>query len=127
MSTDLVEVAKVLPHAPEQVWQVLGDPELYPRFVREVAWSERVGHNTNGSGARYRMRFTVDGAQAVTDEVEVLVHRPAEHLVLVSPSWQGGHLSVRLERTHRGATEVQVMVAISDRLAPRAGITAARR
>jgi acyl-CoA synthetase (AMP-forming)/AMP-acid ligase II/uncharacterized protein YndB with AHSA1/START domain len=124
MSTELVEVAKVLAHTPEQVWQVLGEPELYPRFIRELAWSERVGHNPNGTGSRYRVRFSIDGSPPSEDEIEVLVHRPAEHLVLVSPHWQGGHLSVRLELTHRGTTEVQVMLSIPDALASRLGLTA---
>jgi acyl-CoA synthetase (AMP-forming)/AMP-acid ligase II/uncharacterized protein YndB with AHSA1/START domain len=115
MSTELVEVTKILAHGPEQVWQVLGDPELYPRFVREVAWSERVGHLPIGSGARYRVRFSIDGSAPLQDEIEILVHRPAEHLVLVSPQWQGGHLSVRLDG-NRGRTELQIMLSIPDTL-----------
>src|SRR5262245_53334252 len=90
MSTELVEVTRVLAHGPELVWQVVSDPALYPRFVREVAWSERVGHLPLGSGARYRLRFSVERSAPVEDEIEILVHRPPEHLVLVSPQWQGG-------------------------------------
>jgi acyl-CoA synthetase (AMP-forming)/AMP-acid ligase II/uncharacterized protein YndB with AHSA1/START domain len=124
MSTELVEVTRVLPHGPEQVWQVLGDPELYPRFVREVAWSERVGHvPAAGTGARYRVRFSLEGAAPVSDEIEILVHRPPEHLVLVSPRWQGGHVSVRLDG-NRGRTEVQVMLSAPDTLTSTIGLTA---
>src|SRR5436309_5647886 len=97
MSTELVEVTKVLAHPPEQVWHVLSDPTVYPRFIREVAWSERIGHGPVGSGARYRVRFSVEGAAPVQDEIEILVHRPNEHLVVISPQWDGGHLSVRLQ------------------------------
>src|SRR4051812_35705958 len=70
MSTELVEVARVLAYDPEQVWRVIGDPTLYPRFVREVAWSERVGQpGPVGNGARYRLRFSLDGGSAVEDEI----------------------------------------------------------
>jgi len=124
MSTEMVEVAKVLAHRPEQVWLVLSDPELYPRFIREVAWSERIGHGAIGSGARYGVRFALDGRTAVHDEIEILVYRPREHLVLISPLWQNGHLSIRLELTPRGRTEVQVMLSIPEGLASSIGISA---
>lgn len=124
MSTELVEVAKVIPHRPERVWEVLGDPTLYPRFVSEVAWTERIGHGPNGAGARFRVRFSVDGGPAVQDEVEILVHRPNEHLVLISPQWQGGHLALRLQRVHNGQTEVQVTLSIPDVLAAGIGLSA---
>ncbi|MGH8880199.1 MAG: AMP-binding protein, partial [Stackebrandtia sp.] len=123
MSTELVEVAKVLAHKPEQVWQVLSDPEVYPRFIREVAWSERIGHGTVGSGARYGVRFALDNAAPVQDEIEILVYRPREHLVLISPRWQSGHVSIRLE-PQRGRTEVQVVLSIPDGLAAGIGLTA---
>ncbi|HEV8562906.1 MAG TPA: AMP-binding protein [Actinophytocola sp.] len=123
MSTELVEVTAVLAHRPEQVWHVLSDPALYPRFIREVAWSERVGHGPVGGGARYRVRFSVDGAAAVPDEIEILVHRPHEHLVLVSQQWDGGHLSVRLAPAPRGRTEVQVMLSIPEVLSAGIGLT----
>jgi acyl-CoA synthetase (AMP-forming)/AMP-acid ligase II/uncharacterized protein YndB with AHSA1/START domain len=123
MSTEMVEVTKVLAHEPDQVWQVLSDPELYPRFIREVAWSERIGHGAIGSGARYGVRFTLDGGTPVHDEIEILVHRPREHLVLISPLWQNGHVSIRLEPVPRGRTEVQVMLSIPEGLAAGIGIS----
>src|SRR6266540_2722626 len=124
MSTDLVEVAKVLAHNPDRVWQVLSDPEVYPRFVREVAWAERIGHGVVGSGARYGVRFALDGGQPVQDEIEILVYRPREHLVLISPLWQNGHLSVRLEPVGRGRTEVAVMLSIPDGVSTGIGLSA---
>jgi acyl-CoA synthetase (AMP-forming)/AMP-acid ligase II/uncharacterized protein YndB with AHSA1/START domain len=123
MSTELVEVAKILQHKPGQVWQVLSDPEVYPRFIREVAWCERIGHGTVGTGSRFGIRFTLDGGRPVADEIEILVYRPGEHLVLISPSWQNGHVSIRLEPT-RGHTEVQVMLSIPDGLTSGTGLSA---
>jgi acyl-CoA synthetase (AMP-forming)/AMP-acid ligase II len=124
MSTELVEVGKVLPYGPAPVWQVLSDPALYPRFVREIAWSERIGQGPVGIGTKYRMRFSVDGATPVEDEIEVLVHRPLEHLVLVSPRWHGGHVSIRLAGAGRGHTEVQVTLSLPETLSSAVGLTA---
>ncbi|WP_436497997.1 AMP-binding protein [Actinokineospora sp. HUAS TT18] len=112
MPTELVEVDHTLDHSPDQVWDILSDPELYPRFAREIASCERDPAVPPGRGARFRVRFAVDGAPSVADEVEILVHRPAEHLVLVSPRWEGGHLTVRLEAASRGRTHVQVMLSL---------------
>ncbi|MBC6450664.1 AMP-binding protein [Actinokineospora xionganensis] len=118
MPTELVEVDLTLDHSPEQVWDVLSDLELYPRFAREVAAVERFGATAPGRGAKFRVRFSVGSAKPVLDEVEILVHRPHEHLVLVSPRWEGGHLTVRLEPASRGRTLVQVMLSLPE------GITA---
>jgi acyl-CoA synthetase (AMP-forming)/AMP-acid ligase II/uncharacterized protein YndB with AHSA1/START domain len=123
MSTELVEVVKVLAHPPDEVWEVLGDPALYPRFVREVTWAEQVGAETAGAGARYGVRFAMDGAAPTQDEVEILVHRPGEHLVLVSPHWQGGHLSIRFIPVQDTRTEVQITLSIPDALTAGTGVT----
>ncbi|EWC62004.1 Long-chain-fatty-acid--CoA ligase [Actinokineospora spheciospongiae] len=119
MPTELVEVEQVLGHAPEQVWELIGDPALYSRYVREVATAERVAAHTRNP--RYRVRFSVRGRPPVPDEVEVLVSRPREHLVLISPRWHDGHLSVRLESVRgdaggRERTRVQVMLSLPDSL-----------
>jgi acyl-CoA synthetase (AMP-forming)/AMP-acid ligase II len=124
MSTELVEVARVVAHRPDQVWQVISDPALYPRFVREVAWSERVGPVMAGSGTRFRMRFSIEGSTPVEEEIEILVHRAPEHLVLVSPRWDGGHLSVRLIGNPRGRTEIQAMLSLPESVTAGSGLSA---
>ncbi|HET9141595.1 AMP-binding protein [Actinophytocola sp.] len=123
MSTELVEVVKLLAHPPDGIWEVLGDPGLYPRFVREVTWTEQIGSGAVGAGTRYRVRYSVDGAGTAQDEVEILVYRPREHLVLVSPRWQGGHLSIRFAAAQRARTEVQVTLSIPDVLTAGTGLT----
>jgi acyl-CoA synthetase (AMP-forming)/AMP-acid ligase II/uncharacterized protein YndB with AHSA1/START domain len=117
MPTELIELTETLPHPRERVWGVLGDPEFYPRFIREVAWSERTNGEGPGPDARYRLRFNTEPVTHVSHEVGNLVYRPVEHLVLVSPDWPGGHFSVRLEEVTRGATELRITVSSPDRLA----------
>lgn len=125
MPTELIELTEFLPQERRRVWQVLGDPELYPRFVREVAWSERVGGDGTGPDARYRFRFNTDPVSVTTHEVGILVYRPAEHLVLVSPGWPGGHFSVRLDDTEDGRTQLLITVTAPEALSPGTRITVA--
>ncbi|PPK62789.1 AMP-binding protein [Actinokineospora auranticolor] len=114
MPTELVEVQRHLDHAPDRVWDVLGDPGLYPRFVREVASAETVAAPSDRA-ARYRVRFCLGQGDPVADHVEVLVNRPGEHLVLVGPAWQGGHLSIRLDPDGAG-THVHVVLSLPETL-----------
>jgi len=116
VATAMIEVLEQLPHPPERIWALLGDPEIYPRLVREIAWTERLGGRQPGRGARYRMRFTEHTASAgiVEDEVAVLIHRPAEHLVMVSQRHADAHVSIRLD-PHADGTRMQVVLALPDR------------
>ncbi|MBC6450665.1 AMP-binding protein [Actinokineospora xionganensis] len=116
MSTELIEVEHTLDHSPDEVWGVISEPALYPRFADVVAASDRVGTANGGRRARYRVTFSVDGARPVPDEVEILVRRPPEHLVLVSPHWAGGHLAIRLEAVDQGRTLVRVTLSLPDGL-----------
>ncbi|GGS27797.1 AMP-binding protein [Actinokineospora fastidiosa] len=118
MPTELVEADHVLDHPAAQVWELLGDPVLYPRFVREIAACDPAGEGgPSGRGARYRVRYAPHrGQDPVLDELTVLVHRPGEHLVLVGPAWHGGHVSVRLTAETRRRTRVQVVVSLPESL-----------
>ncbi|MGW5049652.1 AMP-binding protein [Actinokineospora sp. NPDC004072] len=127
MPTELVEVDHVLDHPADQVWELLGDPALYPRFVREVAACDPAGEGApSGRGARYRVRYAPHrGQDPVLDELAVLVHCPGEHLVLVGPAWQGGHLSVRLTAESRRRTRVQVVLSLPETLTAGTVLTSA--
>jgi acyl-CoA synthetase (AMP-forming)/AMP-acid ligase II/uncharacterized protein YndB with AHSA1/START domain len=107
MATDLVEVTEVLDHPLDQVWSVLSDLEGYSRFVAEVAWCEQ-----RAETGHYEVRFCVDRGPVVRHEVEVLVNRPEEHLVIVSDRWPGGHVSLRFTALPDERTEVQLTVSL---------------
>src|SRR5688572_2550266 len=74
MSPDSVEVRATVRQSPALVWEVIGDPELYPRFVRGLSWCERLTQQS-GRGARYLIRAGYE------DETEILIFRRDEHLV----------------------------------------------
>jgi len=109
MATDLVEVTEVLDHPLDQVWALLTALDGYPKFVREVAWCEPVGPSESG---RYEVRFSVDQGEVVRHEVEVLVNRRLEHLVIVSDRWPGGHVSLRFAALAPERTEVALTVSL---------------
>ena len=112
MSTDLVEVVEVLDHSRERLWSVVNDLESYPRFVREIAWVYRTDHAETGAGSQYEVRFSIEQGPVARHDVEVLVHRPLEHLVLVSDRWPGGHVSFRLNPAGPGRTELALAISL---------------
>jgi acyl-CoA synthetase (AMP-forming)/AMP-acid ligase II/uncharacterized protein YndB with AHSA1/START domain len=114
VSTHLVEVVDVLDHPVERVWDVVNDLEAYPRFIREIAWAQRTGHAETGVGSRYEARFSIEQGPVSRHDVEVLVHRPPEHIVLVSDRWPGGHVAIRLTALGRKRTELQVSISLPD-------------
>jgi acyl-CoA synthetase (AMP-forming)/AMP-acid ligase II len=112
MSTDLVEVTEVLDHSLDRVWAVMTDLESYPKFAREVSWCERVGAAQPGAPEHYDMRLCLDQGPVIRNDVEVLVRREPEHLVIVSDQWPGGHISFRFAAAGRGRTEVHLAVSL---------------
>ena len=114
MSTDLVEVVVTLAHPRERVWAVVCDIESHPRFVREISWVEHVGHAQTGTGRRYELRFSVDQGPVFRNEMEILVLRPPEHIVAVSPHWPGGHVAVRLNASGPRQTELHLTISLPE-------------
>ncbi|MGH3760317.1 AMP-binding protein [Actinophytocola sp.] len=112
MSTDLVEVVERIDHPRERLWSVVNDLESYPRFVREIAWAQRTSHAETGVGSQYEVRFSIEQGPVARHDVDVLVHRPPEHLVLISDRWPGGHVSIRLTPLARRRTEIQLAISL---------------
>jgi len=110
-----VEVVDVLDHPRDRLWSVVNDLESYPRFVREIAWAQRTSHAETGVGSQYEVRFSIDQGPVARHDVDVLVHRSPEHIVLVSDRWPGGHVSIRLVPLARSRTEVQLSISLPPR------------
>jgi acyl-CoA synthetase (AMP-forming)/AMP-acid ligase II/uncharacterized protein YndB with AHSA1/START domain len=115
---ELVEVVMTLDHSRERVWAVVSDIESYPRFVREIAWCGPVNVSTRGVGSHYDVRFSVGEGPICRNDVEILVHRPPEHLVLVSRHWPNGHVTLRLTALDPERTELHVTMSPPQRPLP---------
>ncbi|ALG11109.1 AMP-binding protein [Kibdelosporangium phytohabitans] len=105
MRSDSVETRAVVRHPPERVWEVISDPELYPRYVPGLSWCERLTQH-HGRGARYLTRVGFD------DEVEITMFRHAEHLAWSSTHRQTHRLSIMLKPAPRGGTEINIMLTL---------------
>jgi len=88
-------------HPRSAVWEVIGTPELYPRFFRGVGSCERIGPDARTS--RYRARLSVCGPP-VDHDLRVLLARPGEQLVLDSEPDTAGCVSIQLEDAGENAT-----------------------
>ncbi|MET0237581.1 MAG: AMP-binding protein [Kibdelosporangium sp.] len=106
MSPDSVEVRATVRQPPSRVWEVVGDPELYPRYVRGLSWCERLTPQP-GRGARYLIRAGYD------DEIEILIFRRDEHLVWASAGTGRHRLSIQLRETARGGTEISILLSLN--------------
>jgi acyl-coenzyme A synthetase/AMP-(fatty) acid ligase/uncharacterized protein YndB with AHSA1/START domain len=110
LARDLVEVVATLDHSRDLVWTVVSDLESYPRYISEVSWCEPKRPGPPRAGSHYDMRFSVDEGPVSRKDVEILVYRPREYLVLVSRQWPGGHLVIRLNPLGPERTELQLTI-----------------
>jgi acyl-coenzyme A synthetase/AMP-(fatty) acid ligase/uncharacterized protein YndB with AHSA1/START domain len=110
LARDLVEVVATLDHPRDLVWTVVSDLESYPRYVSEISWCEPTRPGPPRSGSHYDMRFSVGEGQVSRHDVEILVYRPRQYLVLVSRHWPDGHLVLRLNPLGPERTELQLTI-----------------
>lgn len=112
MRMDPIEVRAVIDHPPDRVWQVVGNPELYPRFIRGFSWCERVHETRKAKGARFALRLSLDGESIYTDEVEIVIYRDNEQLVWSGAGKTPHRGSIRLWPTSDGGTELGVLLTL---------------
>ncbi|MBA0125517.1 AMP-binding protein [Haloechinothrix sp. YIM 98757] len=106
MASEYVAFSTLVDHAPARLWEVIGDPEVYPRFLAGISLCERVPAAGSQHGTTYRVR--VDrGSGGVTDHwVQALISRPAEKLVLAGVPDTGSWVSVHFSALGAGRTRL---------------------
>jgi acyl-CoA synthetase (AMP-forming)/AMP-acid ligase II/uncharacterized protein YndB with AHSA1/START domain len=112
MRDDVQETSAILDHPPEQVWRVLGTPELYSRFVPEVSWCEVIENNEVGRGPRCMVRVCPDKNTVVTDHIDALVYRPGEHIVWCVVGDDSRWVSIELRPLRGQRTELVVQLML---------------
>lgn len=113
MRGDLIEAQIVLPHPPRRVWEVLADPELYPRFIRDLTWCRHLGGGQR-KGARYEVRLCAEGDRVVSAIWEIRDYRPGQRLALAGGGRDGFRASVNLEDAQRGGTALRLLLSMPD-------------
>ncbi|OXM63309.1 AMP-binding protein [Amycolatopsis vastitatis] len=110
MEPELVEINVTVPHSPAQLWTIVGNPQLYPRFVRGITFCEPVSE-VAGRGARYRYRAGGEG------EAEIFVHRRDEHLAWSGVEGRPHRMSVVLRAVPEGSA-VTILLTVLDGRSP---------
>ncbi|MET9263996.1 AMP-binding protein [Amycolatopsis sp. NPDC004079] len=106
MRDDVVEASAVVGHSPEQVWQIVGTPELYPRFVPAISWCEVTVPAERGRGPHCLIRLAPDRETMVEGTVHAAVYRPGEHVVWCGLPDERTWVSIELRPVPRGGTEI---------------------
>jgi acyl-CoA synthetase (AMP-forming)/AMP-acid ligase II len=125
MHDDVIEAREVLQHSPERVWQVVGTPELYPRFVPEISWCERIDQPRRGIGPRCLIRICPRRGEVFEEQIDAVVHRPAELLVWSGVRHEHRWLSVELRTLGVDRTELTVQLRLPGLSAQHAGLISA--
>ncbi|HKN96537.1 MAG TPA: AMP-binding protein [Pseudonocardiaceae bacterium] len=112
MRDDVQETSAILDHPPEQVWRVLGTPELYSRFVPEISWCEVIEKNEVGRGPRCLVRVCPDRGTVITDHIDALVYRPGEHIVWCVVGGDSRWVSIELRPMRGQRTELVVQLML---------------
>ncbi|MER6894661.1 AMP-binding protein, partial [Amycolatopsis sp. NPDC000740] len=106
MRDDVVEASAVVGHSPEQVWQIVGTPELYPRFVPAISWCEVTVPAERGRGPHCLIRLAPDRETMTEGTIHAAVYRPGEHVVWCGLPDERTWVSVELRPVPRGGTEI---------------------
>jgi acyl-CoA synthetase (AMP-forming)/AMP-acid ligase II/uncharacterized protein YndB with AHSA1/START domain len=110
MRDDVLETSTILDHPTDRVWQVLGAPELYSRFVPEISWCEVVENADVGRGPRCLVRVCPDRDTVVPAEIDAIVYRPGQHIVWCVVGDDRKWVSIELRPLSGQRTEVAVQV-----------------
>ncbi|MFD9894871.1 AMP-binding protein [Amycolatopsis sp. NPDC059027] len=106
MRDDVVQASSVLAHPPERVWEVVGSPERYSRFVPEISWCEVVEPASFGRGPRCLIRLRPRRGELVEEQIHAVVHRSGEHVVWRGVQDERSWVSVELHPLPDSRTEL---------------------
>jgi acyl-CoA synthetase (AMP-forming)/AMP-acid ligase II len=108
MRDDVVEASAVVGHTPDVVWQIVGSPEWYSRFVPEISGCEIVEPASRGRGPRGVIRIVPERGRVLETQVQAVVYRPGEHVVWCGVPDDGTWVSLELRPLAGGKTELFV-------------------
>ena len=103
-----LEESVVVAASPALLWQLVGDPALYPQFMTGVTICKPLGRGGPGPGSRYSLRMQVGAAQ-VGGVIEIVDYQPEVTLAwaAVAGLGQRGRWSLR---PAEGGTRVTLRV-----------------
>ncbi|MGH3433753.1 MAG: AMP-binding protein [Thermocrispum sp.] len=108
MSSDCIVVEALVKHPQVTVWQLVGDPEMYPRFFRGISSCQRIGAADDSTPTSYRFRVAL-GGRAVQHTMQKVIKHDGEKLVLGNVPDNGSWFSVTLSDAGPGRTRIAVV------------------
>jgi acyl-CoA synthetase (AMP-forming)/AMP-acid ligase II len=111
-------MAAILDHPPSRVWEIVGQPDLYPRFVPAISWCEGMVTPGQDQVPQYTVRSVLSEGGMVDSRVQALIWRPREQVVWsnvggAEANGAGGNwVSVRLARHGERGTNLEVVVCL---------------
>ncbi|MCR6488069.1 AMP-binding protein [Amycolatopsis sp. OK19-0408] len=112
MRDDVVEASAVVGHTPDVVWQIVGSPEWYSRFVPEISWCEIQEPPARGRGPKGFVRIVPERGPMLESQVQAVVFRPGEHVVWCGVPDDGTWVSLELRPLAGGRTELFVRMML---------------
>jgi acyl-CoA synthetase (AMP-forming)/AMP-acid ligase II len=108
MRDDVVTARSVFDYSPQQLWQVVGAPEMYSRFIPQISWCEVIEPAEAGRGPRALLRICPQRGVLVEEHITALVYRPRVNVVWCSTRDQQRWLSIELIPQPDGRTELVI-------------------
>ncbi|HET6706704.1 AMP-binding protein [Amycolatopsis sp.] len=112
MRDDVVEASAVVGHPPDVVWQIVGSPEWYSRFVPEISWCEIQEPAGRGRGPKGVIRIVPARGPMFETQMQAVVYRPGEHVVWCGVPDEGTWVSLELRPLAGGGTELFVRMML---------------
>ena len=108
MRDDVVTARSVFDFSPDQLWSVVGNPEMYSRFVPQISGCDVIEPAEAGHGPTCLLRICPQRGVLVEERIEAMVYRPRENVVWCGVSDHKRWLSIELRPQGRGRTELVV-------------------
>ncbi|WP_034274832.1 AMP-binding protein [Haloechinothrix halophila] len=107
MPSDCIVFDALVRHPRVKVWQLIGDPEMYPRFFLGITDCQRIGSSEPNVPTRYR--FTIGlGGKSIQHTVQTVLNRHSQKLALANDPDSGSWCSVNLVDDGPGRTRVSL-------------------
>jgi len=110
MRDDVIEARSVLEHPSSRVWELIGDPALYSRFVPEISWCEVVEPAERGRGPRCLIRICPRPEVLIEQHIDAVVYRTGEQVVWCGVPDSRKWVSIELRALPGERTELVIHV-----------------
>ncbi|MQA63479.1 MAG: AMP-binding protein [Actinophytocola sp.] len=121
MPTDYVMYETVLDHPRNKLWDLLSQPELYPRFFQGVSSCTRIPASEPDRTTEYVVRMSPPRHRPYDIRLRTVINRAQEKLVLALVPESGRWVSLTLSDGRPGRTKITLVFSKMDLAHPTGG------